>query len=123
MRAFHARCCTLGAIELWQFAAGHVGKLSEAQLALWECGKVLMFSRLFKGVFELATVSPGHLHRTSRSFEGARYSITSSASASIFGGMSNLSAFAVARLKTNWKRVGSSTGNSPGFSPFKILPT
>jgi hypothetical protein len=52
-----------------------------------------------------------------------RYSINLSASASHLGGMSMLSAFAVARLNTSSYFVGSSTGKSPGFSPLRMRPT
>src|SRR5437879_1387270 len=63
-------------------------------------------------------------HRLDRtSFAWRTHSITSSASASNLGGMSILSAFAVARLKTNSYLVGNSTGRSPGFSPLRMRPT
>jgi hypothetical protein len=51
------------------------------------------------------------------------HSITSSARASSVGGISRPSALAVLRLMINSKRVGCSTGKSPGFAPFKIFPT
>jgi len=50
------------------------------------------------------------------------YSITSSASASSFGGMSRPSAFAVLRLTASWKRVGCRTGRSAGLSPLRMRP-
>ena len=53
----------------------------------------------------------------------ALHSITSSARASIVGGMVRPSAFAVFRLITNSKIVGCSTGRSAGLAPFKILST
>ncbi len=51
------------------------------------------------------------------------YSITSSASASIVGGISRPSAFAVLRLMTRSNLVGCSTGRSAGLAPRKILST
>src|SRR5262249_25061015 len=51
------------------------------------------------------------------------HSITSSARASSVGGISTPNAFAVARLMTRSYLVPSSTGRSPGFSPFRIRPT
>ena len=51
------------------------------------------------------------------------HSITSSASARSFAGMSRRSAFAVLRLMTNSNLVGCTTGRSAGFSPLKIRPT
>src|SRR5207344_742740 len=48
------------------------------------------------------------------------HSITSSASASSLAGISSLSAFAVARLKTSSYLVGSSTGKSLGFAPLRM---
>src|SRR5262249_3726241 len=53
----------------------------------------------------------------------AAHSITSSARASSVGGTSRPSALAVLRLTTKSKRVGCSTGISPGFDPRKILST
>src|SRR5262245_1846021 len=53
----------------------------------------------------------------------AFHSITSSARASSVGGTVRASALAVLRLMINSKRVGCSTGKSPGFVPFKIFPT
>ena len=54
--------------------------------------------------------------------EESRYSITSSARAESVGGISNPSVFAVFRLITNWKLIGSITGRSPGFSPLRMRP-
>jgi hypothetical protein len=51
------------------------------------------------------------------------YSITSSARARTFGGISRPSVLAVLRLMTSSKRVGCSIGRSPGLEPFKILST
>jgi hypothetical protein len=51
------------------------------------------------------------------------YSITSSASASSFAGMSRPSTFAVLRLMTSSNFVGCSTGRSAGFAPCRILST
>jgi hypothetical protein len=48
------------------------------------------------------------------------YSITSSARADSVGGNSSPSAFAVLRLITNLKLVGSTTGRSAGFSPLRM---
>ena len=50
-------------------------------------------------------------------------SITLSASAISFGGISSPSAFAVLRLITSWNFVGCSIGKSPGLAPFNILST
>ena len=49
-----------------------------------------------------------------------RHSITWSASASIGGEIASASAFAVLRLMTSSNLVGSCTGRSAGFSPFRI---
>ena len=54
---------------------------------------------------------------------GKAYSITSSASARILGGMSRPNAFAVARLMTSSNLVASSTGMSAGFSPLRMRVT
>jgi hypothetical protein len=63
-------------------------------------------------------------HRQDRtSFAWRTHSITSSASARSFAGMSRRSAFAVLRLMTNSNLVGCTTGRSAGFSPLKIRPT
>jgi hypothetical protein len=51
------------------------------------------------------------------------HSITSSASASSFAGISRLVALAVARFMTNRKRVGCSNGRSAGFAPLKMRST
>src|SRR5262249_33027263 len=51
------------------------------------------------------------------------HSITSSARVSMVGAMSRPSALAVLRLITSSKRVGCSTGRSPGFAPRMILST
>src|SRR5262245_6119144 len=51
------------------------------------------------------------------------HSITSSASASSDGGTVRPSAFAVARLITNWNLEGCSTGRSAGFVPLRIRST
>src|SRR5262249_25956624 len=51
------------------------------------------------------------------------HSMTSSASARSIGGMSRFSVFAVFRLITSSYLVGSSTGRSPAFAPFRIRPT
>src|SRR5262249_59559881 len=48
------------------------------------------------------------------------HSITSSASASTFGGISRPSAFAVARLTTSSNFVGCSTGRSAGLAPLRM---
>ena len=50
-----------------------------------------------------------------------RYSITSSARASIVGGTMMPSAFAVFKLMISSNLVGCSIGSSAGFAPFKIL--
>ena len=52
----------------------------------------------------------------------AYYCITSSAVASRVSGMVRSSALAVLRLMTNSNLVGSRTGKSSGFSPFKMRP-
>jgi hypothetical protein len=57
------------------------------------------------------------VHRSKR----YRYSITSSASASIAGGISIPNTFAVLRLIQKSNLVGRSIGISPTLSPFKIL--
>src|SRR5216683_4443181 len=63
-------------------------------------------------------------HRLDRtSFAWRTYSITTSASASSFAGMSRRSAFAVLRLMINSNLVGCTTGRSAGFSPLRIRPT
>src|SRR6476620_12512609 len=49
------------------------------------------------------------------------YSIASSARLSSSGGTVSPSSFAVLRLITSSSLVGSSTGRSSGFAPFKIL--
>src|SRR5690348_11334847 len=51
------------------------------------------------------------------------HSITSSARASIAGGIVRLSVFAILRLMTNSNLVGCSTGKSLGLAPCKILST
>src|SRR5262245_12348204 len=51
------------------------------------------------------------------------YSITSSARASIDGGISRPSALAVLRLITNSYLVGACTGRSAGFSPLRTRST
>jgi hypothetical protein len=51
------------------------------------------------------------------------YSITSSARASSTGGISRPSVFAVLRLITNSNFVGSCTGKSVGFAPFRTRST
>jgi hypothetical protein len=51
------------------------------------------------------------------------YSITSSATSSNSRGISRSSDLAVLRLITSSNLVGCSTGRSPGFAPFKTLPT
>src|SRR5262245_20423780 len=51
------------------------------------------------------------------------YSITSSAKASSFGGISSPKAFAALRLTTNSNLVGCITGRSAGMMPPTILPT
>ena len=53
----------------------------------------------------------------------ASYSITSSARASMAGGISKPSAFAVLRLITNSYLVGVCTGRSAGFSPLRMRST
>jgi hypothetical protein len=55
--------------------------------------------------------------------DGFCYSISSSARASNFSGISSLRTLAVARLKTNSYLVGNSTGNSLTLLPFRIRPT
>jgi hypothetical protein len=52
----------------------------------------------------------------------SHYSITSSVSARIVGGMSRPSALAVLRLSTNSNLVDCMTGSSAGFSPLRIRP-
>src|SRR6516225_1742980 len=52
----------------------------------------------------------------------AIHSMTSSARASSIGGTSMPSALAVAKLITSSNLVGSWTGRSPGFSPFRMRP-
>ena len=54
--------------------------------------------------------------------EGRHYSITSSARASSFAGISRPSALAVVRLMTRSNLVGCSTGRSAGFSPLRMRP-
>src|SRR5215472_17513133 len=49
-------------------------------------------------------------------------SITSSARASMVGGISKPSTFAVFMLMTKSNLVGCTTGRSAGFSPFRIRP-
>jgi hypothetical protein len=51
------------------------------------------------------------------------YSITSSASATRFGGTVRPRLFAVLRLMTNSNLVGCSTGRSAGLAPRRILST
>jgi hypothetical protein len=51
------------------------------------------------------------------------YSITSSANANSFAGISRPIRFAVLRLITNSNFVGCKTGKSAGLAPFKILAT
>ena len=51
------------------------------------------------------------------------YSITSSARASIDGGIARPSAFAVLRLITSSYLVGACTGRSAGFSPLRMRST
>ena len=51
------------------------------------------------------------------------YSITSSARARTFGGISRPSASAVLRFTTSSNRVGCSIGRSPGLEPVSILST
>jgi hypothetical protein len=51
------------------------------------------------------------------------HSITSSAKASSFAGISMPIVLAVLRLMTNSNFVGCKMGKSAGFAPFKILPT
>jgi hypothetical protein len=51
-----------------------------------------------------------------------RHSITSSASASSFAGISRPSAFAVLKLITSSNLVGCTTGRSAGFSPLRMRP-
>ena len=53
---------------------------------------------------------------------GTAYSITSSALATIDGGMARPSALAVLRLMTNSNVVGCMTGRSVGLAPLRILP-
>src|SRR5262245_40465384 len=53
----------------------------------------------------------------------AFHSITSSARASTFGGISRPRIFAAVRLITSSNFVGNSSGTSPGLTPFKILST
>src|SRR5262249_36025297 len=53
----------------------------------------------------------------------AFHSITSSGGASSVGGVSTLSAFAVARLMTSSNLAPASTGRSADFSPLRIRPT
>jgi hypothetical protein len=52
-----------------------------------------------------------------------RYSITSSARASIIGDMLMPSAFAVVALMINRNLVGNATGKSAGLAPLRILST
>jgi hypothetical protein len=61
----------------------------------------------------------GLMHRSKRQ----SYSMTRSAIASRFGGISIASAFAVLRLITSWNLVGCSIGKSAGLAPFNILLT
>ncbi len=56
-------------------------------------------------------------------FTGRHHSITLSASASNFGGISSLSAFAVLRLITSSNFAGCVTGSSVVLVPLTILPT
>jgi hypothetical protein len=51
------------------------------------------------------------------------HSITSSATASRFGGMVSPSALAVFMLMANSTLVARCTGRSPGFSPLRMRPT
>src|SRR5262245_50332158 len=51
------------------------------------------------------------------------HSITSSARASMVGGMMMPSSFAVLRLMTNSNFTACWTGRSDGFAPFRIFPT
>ena len=66
--------------------------------------------------------SPPRLSPLSATSRLAPHSITSSASASIMGGMSRPSALAVLRLITNSNLVGCMTGRLAGFSPLRTLP-
>jgi hypothetical protein len=59
----------------------------------------------------------------SRCSKQRSYSITSSARASSVGGTSRPRALAVERLMANSNLVGSSTGMSDGFAPWRILST
>jgi len=65
-----------------------------------------------------------HLHRQNRaSFAWRTYSMTSSATSSRSREISRFKDRAVLRFITSSYFVGSSTGRSAGFAPFKILPT
>jgi hypothetical protein len=67
----------------------------------------------------LKSATTGLMHRSKRQ----SYSMTQSAIASRFGGISIASAFAVLRLITSWNLVGCSIGKSAGLAPFNILAT
>jgi hypothetical protein len=63
-------------------------------------------------------------HRLDRtSFAWRTHSITSSARARKDSGIARPMAFALFRLMTSSNLVGSSTGRSAGFAPFRILST
>jgi hypothetical protein len=79
------------------------------------------FCEIF-GVVQFSTFATksaiiGLMHRNNRRL----YSITSSASASKFGGTTMPSALAVLRLITKVNLLACSTGSSPGLAPFKIF--
>ena len=63
------------------------------------------------------------LHKTGRerSQQKRSYSITSSARIRNASGISRLIALAALRLITSSKRVGTSIGRLPGFSPFRMI--
>ena len=75
--------------------------------------------------WSFATISANcELLRCNKSRAGVAiiYSITSSASASIVGGISRPRSLVVLRLMTNSNLMDCMTGKSAGFAPWRILP-
>src|SRR5262245_40583682 len=111
---------------------------SQLLQALHQCGVALLDVRIVRGPaareyadapHALALLRPRDDRPRGRAAEQRdevappHHSITSSARASSVGGTSSPIVLAVCRLMTNSNLVGSWTGISAGFSPFRMRPT
>jgi len=99
---------------------------SPASLLQHELVNRVIFGR-FAGYLPLPPIAIAertcrHVRKAPLGDIGWDYSITSSARASIVGGIASPSAFAAFRLITSSNLVACCTGRSPGLSPLRIRP-